>query len=106
MRITKEMAEQSPLSLLYEDVDWIRVAARNTDESDVDDEFRESWVLSIGGRIADYSKLSEATNALSELLRVGFEFTHYSANTKREQLEKIRSHLTASEQAILDLVCI
>ena len=106
MRITQEMAEQSPLSLLYEDVDWIRVAARNTDESDVVDEFRESWVLSIGGRIADYSKLSEATNALSELLRVGFEFTHYSANTKREQLEKIRSQLTASEQAVLDLVCI
>ena len=106
MRMTAELAQQHTLSILYPDVDWINVQAQTSEDSDQGPVYADTWVLSIGGRIADYSKLSDATNTLSELLRIGFEFNHYSPETKRQQLEKIRPLLTEGEQAILDSVCI
>lgn len=107
MRITAENANQNHLSKLFPDVDWICINAQNT-SNNYDEEaglYEETYVLSIGGRIADYSKLSDATNALSEMLRIGFEFGHYAPETKRKQLEKIEPRLTTSERAILQSAC-
>ena len=107
MRITEADVSQNPLSKLFPDVDWICINAQNNyHESDDNSElYEETYVLSIGGRIADYSKLNDATDALSEMLRVGFEFGHYSPETKRKQLEKIIPRLTTSEKAILKSAC-
>jgi len=107
MRITEKDAQQNPLSKLFTDVDWICINAQNTDHDSNDnlELYEEAYVLSIGGRIADYSKLSDATDALSEMLRVGFEFGHYSPETKRKQLEKIIPRLTNSEKAIFQSAC-
>ena len=107
MRITAENASQNHLSKLFPDVDWICINAQNT-SNNYDEEaglYEETYVLSIGGRIADYSKLSDATDALSEMLRIGFEFGHYAPETKRKQLEKIGPRLTTSERAILQSAC-
>ncbi|NOL48411.1 polymer-forming cytoskeletal family protein [Synechococcus sp. MIT S9220] len=106
MRMTTDLAKQHTLSILYPDVDWINVHAQTNETSDQDPVYADTWVLSLGGRIADYSKLSDATNTLSELLRIGFEFSHYSPEVKRQQLDKIRPQLTEGERAILDSVCI
>ena len=106
MRMTTDLAKQHTLSILYPDVDWINVHAQTNEASDQGPVYADTWVLSLGGRIADYSKLSDATNTLSELLRIGFEFNHYSPEVKRRQLDKIRPQLTEGERAILDSVCI
>lgn len=108
MRITEEVANQNPLSKLFPDVDWICINAQSgSNEADENGGFyEETHVLSIGGRIADYTKLNDATDALTEMLRVGFEFEHYAPETKRKQLERIQSRLTNSEKAILQSICI
>ena len=106
MRMTTDLAKQHTLSILYPDVDWINVHAQTNEATEQGPVYADTWVLSLGGRIADYSKLSDATNTLSELLRIGFEFNHYSPEVKRQQLDKIRPRLTEGERAILDSVCI
>lgn len=106
MRMTTDLAKQHTLSILYPDVDWINVHAQTNEATDQGPVYTDTWVLSLGGRIADYSKLSDATNTLSELLRIGFEFNHYSPEVKLQQLDKIRPQLTEGERAILDSVCI
>ena len=107
MRITEEAARQNPLSELFPDVDWICINAQNgnNETAESGEFYEETYVLSIGGRIADYTKLNDATDALTEMLRVGFEFEHYAPETKRKQLERIESRLTNSEKAILQSVC-
>ena len=108
MRITEDVAIQNPLSKLFPDVDWICINAQNANTDTGTDEgfYEETYVLSIGGRIADYTKLNDATDALSDMLRVGFEFGHYAPETKRKQLERIEQRLTNSEKAILESICI
>ncbi len=108
MRITEEVAHQNPLSKLFPDVDWICINAQsgNNETGENGGFYEETYVLSIGGRIADYTKLNDATDALTEMLRVGFEFEHYAPETKRKQLERIEPRLTHSEKAILQSVCI
>jgi hypothetical protein len=104
MRITREEVKDSSLSLLYPEVDWIAVTAE-PDPSSSEDHPSERWVLSIGGRIADFTKVNEAAESLSEMLRVGFEFSHYNPETRNKQLEHVLKHLTSSEASILQAVC-
>ena len=106
MRITSEVAKDHPESLLYPDVDWIEIEARSHDPQLRDETPKPFWVLSIGGRIADYSKISNSVESLSEMLRVGFEFNHYSPETKHKQLDEVSERLTKSELSILKSVCL
>jgi hypothetical protein len=104
MRVARDQISDASISLLYPDVDWLKVTAEPNPLSN--DKFpSERWVLSIGGRIADYTKINEAAESLSEMLRVGFEFSHYNPETKNKQLEEVLKHLTSSEAIILKAVC-
>jgi hypothetical protein len=107
MRITEEAAGQNPLSKLFQDIDWICINAQsgNNEKVESGEFYEETYVLSLGGRIADYTKLNDVTNTLTEMLRVGFEFEHYAPETKRKQLERIEPRLTNSEKAILESAC-
>jgi len=105
MRMAREQVTGNNLSTLYPDVDWILVTAQPDPFSS---DFSESprWVLSIGGRIADFTKINEAAESLSEMLRVGFEFSHYNPEIRAKQLEIGLARLTKSEASILKAVCI
>jgi hypothetical protein len=104
MRVAREQVSDASLSLLYPDVDWLAVTA---DPGPLSSEAlpSERWVLSIGGRIADFTKINEAAQSLSEMIRVGFEFNHYSPETRNEQLQEVLKNLTPSEASILQAVC-
>jgi len=105
MRITPSIALNSRIGMLYPDVDWISITAEPGLASS--EEYpTERWVLSIGGRIADFSQINQSADDLSEMLRVGFEFPHYNVETKTENLNSVLERLTNSEKNILLSVCI
>jgi len=104
IRVTREQVSEASLSLLYPDVDWLAVTAEPDPSSD-ESLPSERWVLSIGGRIADFSKINESAESLSEMLRVGFEFNHYNPETRNKQLQEALKNLTPSEASILQAVC-
>jgi len=104
MRVVREQVSDTSLSLLYPDVDWMSVTA-DPDPLSSDAMPSTRWVLSIGGRIADFTKINEASACLSEMLRVGFEFSHYSPETITKQLQDVLKLLTPSEASILRAVC-
>lgn len=105
IRVAADQISADSLSFLYPDVDWLAVTAEPDAFSNASAS-SERWVLSIGGRIADFSKISESSDAISEMLRVGFEFSHYNPETRYKQLQDVMSRLTASEACVLQAVCI
>jgi len=105
MRIARDKVSNDDLSALYQDVDWIAVTA-DPDPLSNDALPSRRWVLSIGGRIADFTKINQAAESLAEMLRVGFEFSHYNPEFRSEQLREILKKLTPSESSILQAVCI
>jgi hypothetical protein len=104
MRIARDQIIDASISLLYPDVDWLTVTAEPNPLSS-EPVPSERWVLSIGGRIADFTKINEAAASLSEMLRVGFEFSHYNPETKNKELQEVLKLLTSSEASILQAVC-
>lgn len=104
LRLTADQVTEDSLSYLYPDVDWISVEAE-PDPLSESDKTSMRWVLSLGGRIADFSKINESSIALSEMLRVGFEYTHYNPETKSKEVEEVLKRLTRPEAAILEAVC-
>jgi len=104
MRIARDQISDASISLLYPDVDWLAVTAEPNPLSS-EPIPSERWVLSIGGRIADFTKINEAAASLSEMLRVGFEFSHYNPETKHKQLQEVLKLLTPSEASILQAAC-
>lgn len=105
MRIALDQISDASISLLYPDVDWLAVTAEPNNPLSSEPLPSERWVLSIGGRIADFTKINEAAASLSEMLRIGFEFSHYNPETKNKQLQEVLKILTPSEAAILQAVC-
>jgi hypothetical protein len=104
MRLSRDHVADMTMSILYPDVDWVAINAEPDPRSSVQTP-SERWVLSIGSRIADFTKIDEASFSLSEMLRVGFEFSHYEPEVKHSQLELILHLLTPSEASILQAVC-
>ena len=100
LRTSPDVASQHSMSLLYPEVDWINVRTTS------DDLPTKSWVLSLGGRIADFRKLNDSTESFSELLRIGFEFSHYTPEAKHQEIEKIMPRLTPCEASVLKQICI
>ena len=91
---------------LYPHTDWVR--ATTLANPALDEEHKgqvQKWVLSIGGRISDISKISEAVNSLAQMLKCGFEFEHYAPAIRRQQLDKALAPLTDEERWILQTVC-
>jgi hypothetical protein len=64
------------------------------------------WVLSIGGRIGDFSSIQDSIDALVGMLRCGFEYDHL-AHTARPRIKaRTLERLTPEEAWVLDEVCV
>jgi hypothetical protein len=91
---------------LYPQTDWVCATTRANPALEEDHQGQvQKWVLSIGGRISDISKINEAVNSLTQMLKCGFEFEHYSPAIRRQQLDKALKSLTDEESWILQTVC-
>ncbi len=93
-------------SKLYPGIDWVSIDVTGNPALE---ERREGtlnkWVLSIGGRIGDISKIQLAMTNLARMLKCGFEFEHYHPAKRDEYLKKALLGLTEEEQWILQSVC-
>ena len=107
--INKEAEGAAPLSddsKLYPDIDWIKTEATANPALDEDDgNLYQKWVLSVGGRIADYSTINDSISAMARMLKCGFEFEHYHPDHRPRLLAAAKNGLTDEEQWILDEVC-
>ncbi|MDE1918250.1 MAG: hypothetical protein KGJ57_20660 [Sphingomonadales bacterium] len=93
-------------SRLYPGIDWIETDATANPALDEEDGILyRKWVLSVGGRIADYSTIADSIAALTRMLKCGFEFEHYHPDHRPHLLASARQGLTAEETWILDEVC-
>lgn len=107
--INKQVEGTAPFaddSKLYPNIDWLRTEA--TANPALDEEggsLYQKWVLSVGGRIADYSTINDSISALTRMLKCGFEFEHYHPDHRPRLLAAAKSGLTDEEQWILDEVC-
>lgn len=91
---------------LYPDVDWVLTAATaNAGLAEDSDNIYQKWVLSLGGRIADYSSIKDSIQSLTQMLKCGFEFEHYHPDHRPRLLKAAKVDLTEEEQWILDQVC-
>lgn len=91
---------------LYPEVDWVLTAATaNAGLSEDSENTYEKWVLSLGGRIADYSSIKDSIQSLTQMLKCGFEFEHYHPDYRSRVLIAAKVGLTEEEQWILDQVC-
>ena len=93
-------------SKLDQAADWVRVNARNTGEDTSLGEFGAKTVLSIGGRIGDFSKIQESIDALTGMLKCGFEYDHLNVLARKSVKDATMRKLNSDEQWILDQVCI
>ncbi len=93
-------------SRLYPESDWVPVmATANTALEEERDEPVAKWVLSIGGRIGDATKIFHAIDCLASMLRCGFEYEHYHSSIKSQRLSETLQMLTDEEKWILTAVC-
>jgi hypothetical protein len=91
---------------LYPNVDWVLTAATaNAGLAEDDDNIYQKWVLSLGGRIADYSAIKDSVQSLTQMLKCGFEFEHYHPDHRARLLKAAKAGLTEEEDWILDQVC-
>ena len=93
-------------SALKFDSDWVTATAAPNPALEEDGaEPVTKWVLSIGGRVADLSKLAASVNAMAQMLKCGFEFEHYAPSRRNLLLAKALEGLTDEEAWILSTVC-
>ena len=88
------------------DSDWVTVQASQNAAIDESSEAHfTKWVLSLGGRIGDLRKLQSSVEAMTAMLKCGFEFEHYHTSIRQNQLNGVLSRLTPEEGWILSAVC-
>ena len=93
-------------SILSIDTDWINSrVSPNAALDELSMEAMNKWVLSIGGRIGDTSLLSDSIDALTSMLKCGFEFEHYHPQKRNLYVKNISEKLTEQESWILNKVC-
>ena len=86
--------------------DWVEVHAHpSAIEGDADGSGIKV-VLSIGGRIGDFSQIQESLNALTNMLKCGFECDHLSSHVKQKVKEDALAKLNQDESWILNQVCL
>ncbi|TSA44424.1 hypothetical protein D4R49_00175 [bacterium] len=94
-------------SALFPTTDWVCAQATSNPALEEDrEEPLPKWVLSIGGRICDISKIAEAIKRLTQMLKCGFEYEHYEPRHRAALLKTALVGLTVEEQWILNSVCV
>ncbi len=107
MNLAPDDSEAYPdYSLLHHKTDWVEAAvlANPALEEDSGGSLTK-WVLSIGGRVADLSKIALAVGSLARMLKCGFEFEHYAPTRRAHLLSSALEGLTEEEAWILNAVC-
>lgn len=105
-RLGRESVSYPAYSQLYPETDWVPVqATANSALDEWQDGAMEKWVLSIGGRIGDISKIAGAVSSLTQMLKCGFEYEHYHHGRRAGLLAAALNGLTDEEQWILKTVC-
>lgn len=93
-------------SMLFPGIDWVSIeATANPALEEQREGAIKKWVLSIGGRIGDISKIHQTMTSLAQMLKCGFEFEHYHLAKRGVYLKKALVGLTEEERWILQTVC-
>jgi cytoskeletal protein CcmA (bactofilin family) len=85
--------------------DWVVVHAHPSSIDVNQEEAGTKVVLSIGGRIGDFSQIQDSLDALTDMLKCGFEYDHLSPHIKQKVKESAMSKLNQDEGWILSQVC-
>lgn len=86
--------------------DWVTVNAKpNIIDNDQSTEELSRTVLSIGGRIGDFSGINESIEAITSMLKCGFEYDHLTFGSKEQFKSNVSSRLNSDELWILNQVC-
>lgn len=94
-------------SRLYPNTDWVCAGASANPALEEHASGKvDKWILSLGGRISDISRISKAVDGITQMLKCGFEFEHYHPARRAEYLERAMKGLTEEEQWILKAVCL
>lgn len=97
--------DYSDHSRLYARTDWLRTDAWNKVIGNGDPHAVSKFVLSLGGRIGDFSGIQNAIEAMTVMLKCGFEYEHYEPSQRARHAERARVALTPEEAWILSEVC-
>ena len=101
-----EVCDYPAYSKLDQVSDWVAIDAYTNQVVDGESRLQtKKWILSIGGRIGDFSIILESINALTEMLKCGFECDHYRPNIKLEKKNEILKTLNFDEKIIFSRVC-
>ena len=93
-------------SVLLESVDWVQLQASPNpalDEAKAD--ALNKWGLSIGGRVGDISVIASSIDAMTRMLKCGFEFEHYPVRRRKGILDSVLGSLNPEEARALLAVC-
>lgn len=94
-------------SALLEATDWVHVpVSPNPALNEAQAEALNKWALSIGGRVGDMSVIASAIDAMTRMLKCGFEYEHYHVQRRRQHLERALEGLTPQEAWALQAVCL
>ncbi len=93
-------------SLLDQVADWVQVNAKANYQGSSIEGVGAKTVLSIGGRIGDFTKIQQSIDALTGMLKCGFEYDHLSTQVRKKIKDATMTKLNSDEQWILDQVCI
>jgi hypothetical protein len=94
-------------SSLNEVSDWVEsMATPNAALEEWHAESLQKWVLSIGGRIGDISLIASAIDAITRMLKCGFEYEHYHPQKRRQTMTAVTQVLTPEEAWTLEAVCL
>jgi hypothetical protein len=87
--------------------DWVNVNKYSNEilDSDANQEVISKWVLSIGGRIGDFGRIQKSIEAMTAMLKCGFEYDHVKLDLRNEMKRLAMEKLNSDETWILDKVC-
>ena len=94
------------VSRLFASSDWVEAdASPNPALEELTEGAVKKWILSIGGRVSDISKISNAVVSMTRMLKCGFEYEHYHPRRRKARLDEAVKGLTDEERWLLEKVC-
>lgn len=91
---------------LHPSADWILARTMaNPALAEPEGEILEKWVLSIGGRVSDFTAVRDSIESLTRMLKCGFEFEHYHPDDRQRHLIEALRGLSEDEAWLLKEVC-
>ena len=86
--------------------DWVQVDTHTNVIAGTRGDLVAKSVLSIGGRIGDFAQIKQSIDALTNMLKCGFEYDHLTPHIKQKVKNNALVNLNADENWILNQVCV